>query len=156
MNTQASTAEPEVITIRLGAHKNKAQLDAFMADFNAETVRIGPFSQWEDGLISFELKPFDGKIHLGAIISLERGAGRASRALDWLLRLADKHGVQVDGDIQRLGKDGLTHHQLRSWYKRHGFKVNANGRILYTPRPLEASADAPAAKSKAKPSGPSL
>lgn len=156
MNTEASAAEPNVITIRLGPPKNKEQLDAFMAEFHANTFFMRPYSIWKD-VVAFEIKPFSGRIHLGAIISaVEPGQGHASRALDWLLRLADKHGVEVDGAIKRLGKDGLTAAQLRTWYKRHGFTVKTGGRLLYTPQAPEAAADASANKKSTKSSEPSL
>jgi hypothetical protein len=111
---------------------NKEKLDVFMVDFKAEARPLhGNFYVWKEKVM-FELYPFNGSIHLGAIQSpVERGY--ASPALDWLVSLATKHGVIIEGAIKRLGKDGLTHGQLRSWYARHGFKIRHNINISYAP-----------------------
>ena len=72
-------------------------------------------------------------IHLAAIQNMNPGDGAGSAALDWLLDLADRHGLPVDGYIERLGTSGLSHLELRRWYKRHGFHVNRRGKITYQP-----------------------
>ncbi len=97
-------------------------LDAFMKDFFAGTYS-NPFNPrervlGEDAII--ELRPFDDKIHLSFIRSVERGAGGGSKALDWLCSLADKHGVAMDLDAKPVGK-GLNKSQLIKWYVSRGF-----------------------------------
>lgn len=66
----------------------------------------------------------EDEIVICRICSLERGKGYGSLALDWLVHLADKHGVKLKGTIEPCGKEPrLTVRQLQAWYKRHGFSI---------------------------------
>lgn len=64
----------------------------------------------------------------------DRGKGHASALLDRLLRLADKHGVEIVGTAKPFGRvRGLNKTQLLSWYRRHGFS-SRNDMIVYKPQ----------------------
>ena len=101
----------------------------FMAEFNAGTTAhpFAPFMRVWQNAVSFEVKVFSGAIRLGCIQTLAAGKGNASKALDWLVALARKHGVDVRGDVKPLGTAGLGSRALRDWYKRHGFSVKQDG-----------------------------
>lgn len=132
----------------------KASLDSFMKDFVEKTVdhpfcrhlRIlcGPDPD-KHGVV-FELSAWDGAIHLSLIQSLVSGIGEGRRGMNFVKDLADKHQVAITGSIKRLGNEGLTTADLRSWYKRNGFQVAANGDIK---RPV-GGAKPPAKKTKAR------
>lgn len=103
---------------------------------NTEWIE-GNYYMWEEK-INIEIYPFDGRIHLASIESpVEPGKGHASRALDWLLGLAAKHGVTIGASVQVLCEGGLTHAELQSWFTRRGFKMLENMKLLYTPSSAE-------------------
>ena len=79
--------------------------------------------------VIFELVVQTESILIGGIASLEKGKGNASVALDWIVSLARKHEVTLTGRALRLGKQGLTFNQLKTWYYRHGFTVKPDGHI---------------------------
>lgn len=97
-------------------------IDAYLAatwqnPFNNRERILGQ----EAGIV---LQLWNGSLNLSSIRSLERGKGHGSRALDWLVRLADEHGVALYGTIQPIGRrPRLNARELRGWYARHGFEV---------------------------------
>jgi 2'-5' RNA ligase/8-oxo-dGTP pyrophosphatase MutT (NUDIX family) len=105
--------------------KNPA-LEEFMNDFRSGTGPnpLGHRDRVWNEQVVIEVRPFDGKIHISDITSLFRGKGNASRALDWLCSLADKHGVKMSLTPDAFGDgQGLDDEQLTSWYSRRGFKT---------------------------------
>ena len=116
----------------------KVRMECLMAEVIENTEWIeSNYYMWQEKII-LEIYPFDGRIHLASIeSSVERGKGHASRALDWLLELAVKHGVAIGATIQGLREGGLTHTELSSWFARRGFTVLENMKMLYTPPTLE-------------------
>lgn len=125
----------ELLEIKLSGPPDevKARLDAFIKDFQAAT-RQHPFARhldlWgsDDQLVGFEVSKFDGKIHLGAIMSfVEKGAGHASAAMKWFTDLADKHNVAIELTVKPIpgagatNKKSLTKSQLKNWYSKFGF-----------------------------------
>jgi GNAT superfamily N-acetyltransferase len=110
--------------------------EAFMAEYMART-RGNALAEHERFWfleVGFEVKPFDGRIRLSCIRTLHRGRGHGSEGLDWLCRLADKHGCVIRGTIHPVGEgERLTAPQLRAWYKRHGFTVRGR-EIEYQPK----------------------
>jgi GNAT superfamily N-acetyltransferase len=92
----------------------------------------GPFFMMDfgsEGMVTLEVKPFEGKIRLSFITVPEefRGKGLASKALRFLTDIADKHGVPISLDVSPQGEGGFTKAQLFRWYERHGFR-----RLPYT------------------------
>lgn len=115
------------------------ELDAFMREF-LDATQSNPFAAHErvwEMRAAFELSIFDNRIHLGCVRSLmQRGKGNGTAALDWLCALADRHGVEIEGEIEPVGqiRPRLNAHQLRAWYKRHGFTVSNTGFITRKPK----------------------
>ncbi|MFN9114349.1 MAG: hypothetical protein ACK5XN_30165 [Bacteroidota bacterium] len=114
------------------------RVEAFMEEFLAET-QPHPFSPrirlHGPGVVLLEVCKFAGTVRLGSIQSnMEPGMGHASRTLDWLLRLADKHRVEISGFVEPFGtRDGrLKVRALLAWYKRHGFQTLPNRTITGT------------------------
>jgi hypothetical protein len=80
-------------------------------------------------------------VYLSMIGSIERGKGHGTGALVWLCDLADKHDVELFGEIgddvycfdilnplSEVGLPFLRPEQLVAWYKRHGFSVRRTKR----------------------------
>lgn len=87
--------------------------------------------------------PFDGRIYLSFIHSVEMGKGQGTKGLKFLIGLADKHGVEIKLEVKPVGKGGLNKRQLISWYKRHGFKQQpgeTSNSLIYTPQTGHSSA----------------
>lgn len=112
----------------------KVRMECLMAEVIDNTEWIeGNYYMWEEKII-IEIYPFDSRIHLASIeSSVERGKGHASRALEWLLDLAAKHGIAIGATVQGLCEGGLTPAELSAWFARRGFKVTENMTMLYTP-----------------------
>lgn len=124
----------------------RQRLQAFMEDFHkGTTTHLMPFLRFWNDNVTFEVKPFDGKIMLAFIGALDQGRGDGSRALDWIVALARSHDVVLRGKVERRGDTGLTTQQLRQWYARHGFQVSRDGTIVMDP-----AADAQAQAKRAR------
>jgi len=106
--------------------KIDSNIEAFMSDFYSMTEAHpwGRHLSVFQNYVWFEIVPFGEKIILGYITTLKQGKGHGTKALRWLTDLADKHNVELVGQIERRGDKGLTTNHLRQWYKRYGFKVD--------------------------------
>ena len=68
------------------------------------------------------VRPFDGKILISDIMSVEPGTGGGREALKYLTDLADKHGVKLMLTAKEYGtRKTLNTKALRDWYARYGF-----------------------------------
>jgi hypothetical protein len=76
---------------------------------------------WNDNVL-FQLNVMGGYLWLFSFRSVERSKGNASRCLDFLCSLADKHQITISLSPGPFGKDGLNKRQLLAWYQRHGFE----------------------------------
>lgn len=121
------------------AAKNKAketrvyrtQAEQGAAPFLAALENISKPSTGEKGLrqighIELDLQPYkyDANTVYFSLIRALKGAekGEASSVLKQVLDLADRHGVTLFLQVERVGKIGLNEDQLESWYARNGFK----------------------------------
>lgn len=112
--------------------------DDFMAEFHRTTWQ-NPFNNRERVLFHAAAIALttngcrDDEVRINCVRSLNRGVGYGSLALDWLTKLADKHGVELTGTIEPCGKvrPRFNVNQLKAWYRRHGFTVV--GRTLNRP-----------------------
>lgn len=106
-------------------------------DFMEKTgaVYFRPFIVLPNGVL-FELHPWEGGIRLSfiSVPDSEKGKGLGSQALDSFLKVADAHGVEVTGTVDRQGDKGLSNPQLRKWYARHGFTVNRDDEMKRAPK----------------------
>jgi ADP-ribose pyrophosphatase YjhB (NUDIX family) len=131
--------QPEQQQAQPKTSADKAALTAFMQDLWSQTYG-NPFNNaervWQDKAI-IEARPFDGRIHLSLIRTVEKGAGGGTEGLKFLTALADKHGVEIDLGAKPVGKGGLNKSQLVQWYKRHGFnprRGETSDSLLYQPQ----------------------
>lgn len=118
-------------------------VESFLTAYAKET-QIHPFTPklrvWELSVV-FEVSFGANYIVLDFIQALFKGRGLGRRGLEWFLKLADEHQVQVIGYVKRCGTEGLTQGQLRAWYKRHGFVIPPNSQeMTYKPRKKEKAA----------------
>lgn len=110
---------------------------AFMQDYEKGTTR-NPLEKkariYSDN-VSLTVVPWDNRIHLSDIHTFgDKGAGYGSNALKFLTNLADKHDVEIGGfaipySEHGKGKKDLLH----NWYKKHGFEISGDSKLLYTP-----------------------
>jgi hypothetical protein len=63
------------------------------------------------------------QVELFSLVSLEKGRGYASKAVEALTTLADKYniGIVVDAAPADYEEGSLTRYELFKFYKRHGF-----------------------------------
>lgn len=71
-------------------------------------------------LIAVQPDHADGWLDLNRIESADKGHGHGSAALDWIVGLADAHGVPLSLYARSMG-GGLSTPELIDWYGRHGF-----------------------------------
>lgn len=120
--------------------KHDPALDAFMADYRQGTWAnpINPRERVlaEDAIM--EVRPFDGRIHLSFIRAVEKGQGGGSKGLDFLCALADKHGVEMDLEPEKVGQ-GLSNAELKKWYQSRGFKSQRGAVMVRVPKVLKTS-----------------
>lgn len=119
-------------------------LDGFMRDYQAATLehplnrraRVWIVSEAsKEHYIATEIRPFDGKIHIGDFInSVARGAGHASFVLKRICTLADQHRVALDLFPVPCGQGGLGVDALIAWYKRYGFRGDEDVGMVRQPQ----------------------
>lgn len=77
----------------------------------------------------------DGRIRISSIETMKAGQGAASKALDTVLAVADKHGIGVELIASPYGSEDLNTRHLKSWYARHGFMSDGTeDGMVRTPR----------------------
>ncbi len=112
-------------------------LDHFMDSYFAETngTPIKRYREW-DGIARFWIVKGRASITLRrlSVPSTLQGQGFGGSALDWICELADVHGVEITGYARNFGYKGLTCAQLKSWYRRHGFKISRDGTMRREPK----------------------
>lgn len=84
-----------------------------------------------DNSVIVEISVFDKRLHFSSIYSLDRGQGNASRVMQKIVDIADKHRVTIALTPKPYGgKNGspiLTKSQLVTFYKKYGFKPEKSG-----------------------------
>lgn len=142
-NSNQFTASVLQTAASLSLKPNKPELEAFMDDFRSGTGPnpLGHRDRVWNEQIVIEVRPFDGRIHISDIMSLDRGKGNASKALGWLCSLADKHGVAMSLTPDAFGDaDGLDDDQLTAWYARYGFKTTMGRKMVREPQQPKTAA----------------
>lgn len=119
-------------------------LDHFMKEFY-ELTYPNPMERGArivDDNVSVTLVPWQNRAHLSDINTFgNRGEGRGTKALNLLKSLADKHGVEIEGIAATYSKRDTgpqNNQELRAWYKKNGFQVGADSKVLYTPASNQA------------------
>jgi len=121
-------------------------LKVFMRDFWNQTQPhpfvkyISQFSVRNVPVVDFQVGHREGHIWLENIHSWQEGHGYGSMALDWFCALADKHGVEIRGEIYPPQGGKLSVEELTAWYQRHGFTVDGR-KIHREPRVTQEKVD---------------
>jgi DNA topoisomerase-1 len=117
-------------------------------DRRIRLVNVSP--DHADDLVGIEVREWDDMVHLSSIITFSpKGKGAGSRALQSLTRLADKHGVTLDGLVKPIDNAGdsetssLTKDQLHKWYAKHGFERERGDIIRRKPKVVKFEANQP-------------
>jgi hypothetical protein len=108
---------------------------SFMDEF-IESTRGNPHDGQErvlQGDTFFRIRPFNNAVRLSNIRTTQPGCGTGTKALTWLLSLADKHQISILGEAEPTGHCALDSSALQAWYRRHGFNVSSRGDMEYTP-----------------------
>jgi len=137
---KALLAEEAAINIQRGPSPElKKQFDAFMSEYESMSKenpigfrgdRYWPMEEIEGTwcLVMTNISIWDGAIHFGSIHTVPpglcEGKGFASKVMNQLVALADKHQVPMSLDPHPFGSEKLGVKDLKSWYKRAGFKPN--------------------------------
>ena len=131
--------EPITVTIKSSAAVQDA-LDSYMKEYETTGEQnpldwrtryfvMGKTDDDEWCLVQTELQVFDEAIHISSIQTTPPGAcegkGYASKVMQQLTDLADKHNVEMSLDPTPFGKKTLGVGDLKGWYKRAGFKPDA-------------------------------
>ena len=119
-------------------------LDAFKQEYLDST------EPWSDEPKIRHQRLWDGTVHLDVLVNTyanfdkvqlnliatyypDRGKGYASDCLQWLVCLADRYNVHIEGRVEPIGSLGLSKADLKRWYTRHGFKVDRNSYMFRPP-----------------------
>lgn len=73
-----------------------------------------------------EVYPFNGMIHLSAIVTTQPRSGAGTNAMKFLMELANKHRVKIDIEAKPFSKNNehiRDMEQLVRWYMRLGFRI---------------------------------
>jgi len=79
------------------------------------------------------ISPSSEGIHIHDIYSLDKGSGAGTKAMEFLISIADKHGVKIH--LLADGYSDTSSSDLRRWYSRFGFVSNRNDRSVMVRRP---------------------
>jgi hypothetical protein len=77
---------------------------------------------------------YDGDgIHIHDIVSFEQGSGAGTKALQVLIKLADKHNLSLN--LTAKGYASTKTSQLKKWYKKFNFEHDEAGSQEMTRKP---------------------
>lgn len=102
-------------------------IDDAIADIERLGVRspLNPKDIVIDNKVSVEVASFDNRLWLSSILSIDKGEGNATKVMNAICKIADKHNVTIALDPAPFGKKDpkkLNYKQLVSFYKKFGFK----------------------------------
>jgi hypothetical protein len=127
-------ANPQLVQntmkLKMSPKSNATNNEEFMREYWNETFPH-PFERGSRLLsnATMRVRPFDGKILISDIMSVEPGKGGGREALKFLCDLADKHGVTLMLTAKEYGtRNTLTTTKLRDWYSRYGFVTKRGNR----------------------------
>lgn len=88
-----------------------------------------------DHFVIFRIGPHAGGVRLWYLRSLQQNQGHARTFIGFVKRKADDCGVPVRGIAKKMDRKGLSTKELKAWYARHGFTVDAKtGKFNYKPK----------------------
>lgn len=115
----------------------KKRFDAFMKEYESMTERnpIGFRGDryWYMGeiegkycLVVTNINIFDGNVSFNSIQTVPPDVcekkGFASKVMNQIVALADKHQVPISLSVSPFGQESLSEKELESWYRRVGFE----------------------------------
>lgn len=109
------------IRIKLGGSSGvSAKIKAFLKDLDTSSQN-NPFNNKTHviGNAEVHVSPDTDGIHIHDIRSFEQGSGAGTKALEHLIKLADKHSLKLN--LIAKGYASTSTSQLQKWYKRYGF-----------------------------------
>ena len=124
----------EVIKLRGNLNPNTKP---FMEEFIRLTTKspIGKGRLYGDVLL--DVSEFGGEIHVGDISAIgKKSEGSGTKALKFMIDLADKHNVRLSGEAKAYSKHSdhiQSSERLVQWYQKHGFVANGN-KVTYSPK----------------------
>ena len=114
-------------TFKQFINEGKKQKDDFMDDYYASTSEH-PFdhrSRIHNNAATLELSRVGSRVRMHDVRALAPGGGKD--AIEHVKRLADKHGVEIEGTAKAYTKSKqypMSTKQLADYYKRRGFSVS--------------------------------
>lgn len=113
----------EEVTIKLGSKGNderRKRAAAFVDDLHkSSTEHFSNHRARVIGKAHVHISGDSDGVHIHDIQSHEPGSGAGTHALKHLTKLADKHKVKLH--LHAKGYGDTSTHQLKKWYKKHGF-----------------------------------
>ena len=89
-----------------------------------------------------EVSAIKDRLHLSAIVSLEKGTGKASKLLTEIIQIADKNNTPIELAPVPFGSKDLNTEQLTNWYARYGFVQDGAGTMVRPPKAKAKAAGA--------------
>jgi hypothetical protein len=112
--------------IKLSSKNNpavSAALDEIYEKFPSNPLnnRERVFSIQNIPVAKFEVSSFGDKLRINSIESFKTGQGVGSLLLSRILRIADKHKVEVSLTASSFGDNHVDGNKLKAWYSKFGF-----------------------------------
>jgi len=121
---------------RRGGHGMRPDVQAFLRDYEVGTTLCctKPNHRVWRHAVQLQVTAHYGQVYLRRIQALDPGRGDGTRCLRWLIKLADKHSVELIGHASndfagKTEKPGVM--VLRRWYKRHGARFDRHGAFTF-------------------------
>lgn len=130
VSEMASAAKLSTAPTRIKLNKNseRPDWDAIMDDIEKGSTPH-PFSRNErvfEDIATFDASPFGNSLHLGDIRALKPNQGSATKLIDFLKSIADKHGIPITGVAKAYHKSPgyiSDTEKLVNWYANRGFEI---------------------------------
>ena len=123
------------MTLKLSGTGRPPAITDFLTEWRDDYTCETPFgSERTFGLCLLEVEDFAGAVWLKSIRTMDPGKGHATRAVEALCFLADRHNVAIILYPKPFGAGPtMSTRNLKLWYARFGFKLMRNGSMRRTP-----------------------
>jgi len=120
----------EAASISIGRNKEKrAKAEAAFKEIKDASFVFEHFLVFEGGNVFVELSVFNDRLHLSGIMANEKKKGFGAKVMRFLMDVADKHGVEIEGTAKPFSKEGMKKTALKAWYKKLGFDFKGDNMI---------------------------
>ena len=124
--------EEETTRIKIGK-KSPAALQTLSDIGNKYTRAPSNNDQFVGDGAAIEASVIKDRLHLSAIVSSEKGTGKASKLLTEIIQIADKNNTPIELAPVPFGSKDLNTEQLTNWYARYGFVQDGAGTMVRPP-----------------------